>query len=219
MTNHLMLPTSIDTVVFDHDGTLVDSIPIVLAATNEVLTQRGLAPATPDKIIDGMIHSTAIRLGLLTGIKDIQEMFFMAQRYRHLALKHANQAHLYPGILDMLEAITNRGRSQAVVSNSEGAFIRSILTRTGAAPHFRIMIGEDDMIAPKPDPRGLLDSLGGISPARAAYVGDSSTDLSTARAAGMKAIGVTWGTHTRAEMEALNFDALVDSPLELAALF
>jgi phosphoglycolate phosphatase len=142
----------------------------------------------------------------------------MARRYGTLALERAPLATLYPGILEMLRVLAARGRAQAVVSNSEGAFIRSILGRLGAAPHLRVMIGEDDMPAPKPDPRGLLASLGPVPPHRAVYVGDSGTDLATARAAGLRAIGVTWGTHSRQELEPMGFDALVDTPLELAYL-
>lgn len=208
----------IDTVVFDHDGTLVDSIPVVVAASNGVLAAWDLPPAAPDRIVAGMIHPTALRLGLLAGVTDRPSQVAMAERYGVLALEQATQATLYPGILEMLQTLASRGRTQAVVSNSAGAFIRSILGRLGAAPHFLAMIGEDDMPAPKPDPRGLLASLGGSSPHRAVYVGDSSTDLATARAAGLRAIGVTWGTHSRMELASMGFDALVDTPLELAHL-
>ena len=75
------------------------------------------------------------------------------------------------------------------------------------------------MPAPKPDPRGLhrILLMAGCDPRRAMYVGDSRTDLETARAAGLKAVGVTWGAHPRVEMEELGFDALVDEPSQLLA--
>ena len=207
-----------EVVIFDHDGTLVDSIPVVVKATNEVLLSLGLPPATPDTIVAGMIHATGHRLGLLAGVGEAEGQRPLVRAYVRAALAHANQAGLYPGIEAMLRILACRGRTMAVVSNSEGAFIRSILTRLGVASAFRALIGEDDMVAPKPDPRGLLAALNGTARSRAVYVGDSSTDLATARAAGVRAIGVTWGTHTRKELEALNFDALVDTPLELARL-
>jgi len=208
----------IDTVVFDHDGTLVDSIPVVVAATNGVLLRWGFPPADPDRIVAGMVHPTAQRLGLLAGIQDRQDRLALARAYGPLALKHAELAMLYPGIEELLSILADQGRFQAVVSNSEGAFIRSILTRLGVVSRFRVLVGEDDMAAPKPDPRGLLASLCGSAKDRAVYVGDSSTDLATARAAGIRAIGVTWGTHSRAELEPLSFDALVDTPSQLACL-
>ncbi|GLH71760.1 hypothetical protein GETHLI_02620 [Geothrix limicola] len=205
-------------VMFDHDGTLVDSLPTVVSASNGVLREMGLAPASWSQIIAGMVHPTAQRLGLLAKEESrfIQEQ--MAHRYSQLALENAVLASLYPGIPKLLQALSRRDLLLGVVSNSRGAFIRSILDRLGVAPHFAVIVGEDDMPAPKPDPRGLLAALGAIPPQRAVYVGDSSADLATARHAGMRAIGVTWGTHSRAEMESLPFDALVDTPDELAAL-
>lgn len=208
----------IQAVMFDHDGTLVDSLPTVVSASNGVLRELGLAPAPWSQIIAGMVHPTAPRLGLLAREESryIQER--MAHRYSELAMENSVLASLYPGIQELLEVLSHRSIFMGVVSNSRGAFIRTILQRLGVAQHFAVMAGEDDMPAPKPDPRGLLASLGMIPPLRAVYVGDSSADLDTARRAGIRAIGVTWGTHTRAELESLDFDALVDTPGELAAL-
>lgn len=209
----------IDAVMFDHDGTLVDSIPAVISASNGVLWERGLEKADAGRIVAGMIHPTAQRLGLLAGIDDPAARENMARRYSQLALHHADLAELYPGVRGAVETLADRGFRLGVVSNSRGAFVRTILHRLGVADSFASMVGEDDMPAPKPDPRGLLAALGAVPPARAVYVGDSSADLQTARNAGMRAIGVTWGTHSRSELEPLGFDALVDSPQALAGLF
>lgn len=198
----------------------MDSISVVVTASNEVLRECGLPPAQPGRIVEGMIHPTARRLGLLTGIQEPEARMALARSYGVLALKHACQAELYPGIGTMLGILADRGRCMAVVSNSEGAFIRGILTRLGVAARFRVMIGEDDMEAPKPDPGGVLAALAlcGRNPGRTAYVGDSATDLATARAAGVRAIGVTWGPQSRAELEPMGFDALVAGPAELVDL-
>ena len=198
----------------------MDSISVVVTASNEVLRECGLPPALRGRIVAGMIHPTARRLGLLTGIREPEAELAMARSYGVFAMKHAGQAELYPGIRSMLGALADRGRHMAVVSNSEGAFIRGILTRLGVAARFRVMIGEDDMEAPKPDPGGPLAALAvcGGNPGRTAYVGDSATDLATARAAGVQAIGVTWGPQSRAELEPLGFDALVATPAELVDL-
>lgn len=208
----------IDAVMFDHDGTLVDSIPAVISASNGVLWERGLGKADPGRIVAGMVHPTARRLGLLAGIDDPAAQENMAHRYSQLALHHADLAELYPGVREAVETLAGRGFLLGVVSNSRGAFIRTILHRLGVADSFAAMLGEDDMPAPKPDPRGLLAALGAVPPDRAVYVGDSSADLETARNAGIRAVGVTWGTHSRSELEPLGFDALVDSPQALAAL-
>lgn len=217
MESFLRHTRPVEAVLFDHDGTLVDSLPIVVRATNAVLHECGLPPATARTIVKGMIHPTARRLGLLAGSEDPA----LASRFAALALEHAGLAVLYPGIASLLEALAGRSLALAVVSNSEGAFIRSVLGRLGVASRFRALVGEDDMPAPKPDPRGLLAALAacGSGLDQALYVGDSAADLLTARAAGMRVIGVTWGSHARAELESLGFDALADTPAELADLF
>jgi phosphoglycolate phosphatase len=204
-------------VVFDHDGTLVDSLAVVVQASNQVLAAFGKAPKPAPEIVAGMIHPTAPRLGLLAGITDPRVQKNLARLYGELALRSSKLAILYPGIEEMLTAIDCLGISQAVLSNSEGIFIRSILERLGVASLFVGLVGEDDMPAPKPDPRGLLAILrrAGCEPSQAVYVGDSRTDLQTARAAGIRAIGVSWGAHARRELEELGFDVLVDSPSEL----
>jgi phosphoglycolate phosphatase len=205
-------------VVFDHDGTLVDSLPVVVQASNQVLMAFGKEPKPAPEIVAGMIHPTAPRLGLLAGIADPRIQKDMARRYDELALRGSGLAILYPGVDEMLATIGSLGMSQAVLSNSAGAFIRAILERLRVASRFISIVGDDDMPAPKPDPRGLLAILrkAGCEPSQAAYVGDSRTDLQTARAAGIRAIGVSWGAHSRKELEELGFDVLVDSPLELA---
>jgi phosphoglycolate phosphatase len=88
------------------------------------------------------------------------------------------------------------------------------------ASHFVSLVGDDDMPAPKPDPRGLLGILerAACPGSCAVYVGDSRTDLQTARAANIRAIGVSWGAHARHELEALEFDAIVDTPPQLVTV-
>jgi phosphoglycolate phosphatase len=204
-------------VVFDHDGTLVDSLAVVVQASNQVLAAFGKDPKLAPEIVAGMIHPTAPRLGLLAGIADPRIQDDMARLFGELAMRSSNLALLYPGIEEMLAAIGRLGMSQAVLSNSAGIFIRSILERLGVASRFIGLVGADEMPAPKPDPRGLLALLrrAGCEPSQAAYVGDSRTDLQTARAAGVRAIGVTWGAHPRKELAELGFDVLVDSPSQL----
>jgi phosphoglycolate phosphatase len=212
--------TAVDLVVFDHDGTLVNSLPVVVEASNEVMASFGYERKPGAEIVAGMVHPTAPRLGLLAGTTDLGIQHKMARLYGELALRCSGSAALYPGMEGLLKDLQGLGRSLAVLSNSEGLFVRTILERLGVAKYFFCLMGEEDMPAPKPDPRGLQRILerAGCEAQRAMYVGDSRTDWETARAAGLKAIGVTWGAHPRAELEALGFAALVDEPAQLFAL-
>jgi phosphoglycolate phosphatase len=204
-------------VVFDHDGTLVNSLDVVVHASNQALASLGKAPKPAAEIVAGMVHPTAQRLGLLAGITDPDTQVVLARTYDALAVRSSERATLYPGIAEMLETVERMGARQAVLSNSAGAFIRTILRRLGVADRFFSLTGDNDMPAPKPDPRGLLAVLraADCDARRALYVGDSKSDLLTARAAGVGAIGVTWGAHRRSELAPMGFDRLVDSPSEL----
>jgi len=207
-------------VVFDHDGTLVNSLPVVVKASNETMKAFGFAEGTFERIVADMVYPTAPRLGRLAGVEDPERHQRMAEVYGRLALEHSELAVLYPGIETLLASLETRGVPQAVVSNSQRIFIETILRRLGVAGRFACMVGECDMPAPKPDPTGLFDAIRtmGVAPGEAVFVGDSCTDLETARQAGVRAIGVTWGAHTRSELKPLGFDALVDAPQELLAL-
>jgi phosphoglycolate phosphatase len=211
---------SVDLVVFDHDGTLVNSLPVVVEASNEVMAAFGCERKPAAVIVAGMVNPTARRLGLLAGTADLGIQQKMARLYGKLAIGFSGLAKLYPGIEGLLEDLKGLGLPLAVLSNSEGIFVRTILERLEVARYFFSLAGEEDMPAPKPDPRGLhrILELAGCGPQRAVYVGDSRTDMETARAAGLKAIGVTWGAHPRVELEELGFAALVDEPAQLFAL-
>jgi len=213
-----MIP--VDLVVFDHDGTLVNSLPVVVEASNEVMAAFGYEGKSWAEIVAGMVHPTGPRLGLLAGTLDLAIQKNMARLYGELALRSSELAELYPGIEGLLTDLKGLGLPLAVLSNSEGIFVRTILERLDVDRYFFRLTGEEDMPAPKPDPRGLrrILELAGCEPQRAVYVGDSRTDLETARAAGLQAIGVTWGAHVRVELEDLGFDALVDEPSQLFSL-
>jgi phosphoglycolate phosphatase len=212
--------SAVDLVVFDHDGTLVNSLPVVVVASNEVMAAFGYERKPAAEIVAGMVHPTAPRLGLLAGTSDLGIQQKMARLYVELALRSSALAELYPGIEGLLGDLQGLGLPLAVLSNSAGIFVRTILDRLEVARYFFRLTGEEDMPAPKPDARGLhqILDLAGCGPQRAVYVGDSRTDLETARAAGVQAIGVTWGAHPRAELEDLGWNALVDEPSQLFAL-
>ncbi len=209
-------------IVYDHDGTLVDSIAVVEAATNATLRARGFATCTRSQITRGMVLHTAERMGHHAGVAEPALQRAMAQDFYAQALVQVDRATAYPGIATMLGRIRTLGIPQGLVSNNQGIFVRACLPRVGLMPYLYpgAVLGEEDMPAPKPDPRGVLAVLRTLDadPARSWYVGDASTDLHLARAAGMTAIGVTWGTTPRAQLATMGFDALVDAPEQLAEL-
>lgn len=207
-------------VLYDHDGTIVDSLAVVVAATNAVLVAEGFAPAPPEAVIAGMVLPTGPRMGSHTGERDPGRQQQLAQAFYAAAHRLPHLAKPYPGIAALLAALHTAGIGQGVISNNQGRFIRVVTATLGLDPWLAVQIGEEDMPAPKPDPRGLLLAATrlGCDPARCWFVGDAGPDARAARAAGMRAIGVTWGTHPRSELATLGFDQLVDHPDEIRAL-
>lgn len=212
--------TPIAGVLFDHDGTLVDSIPVIVAATNRVFAAHGHPRLTAEQIVPGMVLPTGQRLGRHFAVSDVAAQRELAQAFYAAARDLGpGLATLYPAVQDGLCALAATGLRLAVVSNNEGVFVRAVTAALGIAQHFSTILGEEDMPAPKPDPSGPLLAAAKLclAPAACCFVGDSRPDADAARDAGMRSIGVTWGTHGRAEMLGMGFTVVVDSVGELTA--
>ena len=207
-------------IIYDHDGTLVDSLAVVVAATNATLVARGFSERPAPEIIKGMAHPTIPRLALHAGIADARLLATMADEfYAHMhALPHL--CRVYAGVPEVLAAVAGRGLPQGLVSNNSGRFVRLALTHLGLVDHFRSILGEENVPAPKPDARGALLAAQecGVDPTACWFVGDSPADREAARGAGMRSIGVTWGIHDQDEMAAMGFDQLIDHPRQLLDL-
>jgi phosphoglycolate phosphatase len=208
-------------LVFDLDGTLVDSSRDIAAAANAALGRLapGTAPIPLDAVLsfvgEGarlLVERCLAHTGLGLSADEVLRVYLECYAERLL-----DTTHLYPGVAEALDAL--EGTSLAVLTNKPGDLSRAILEGLGVAPRFARVWGAGDVKARKPDPEGLrrLMSELGASAAETWMVGDSATDVEAARAAGVKAAGVTWGFHPRGLREA-GPDRLFDDPRELAAL-
>jgi HAD superfamily hydrolase (TIGR01509 family) len=205
-------------ILYDFDGTLVNSLAIVVAATNAVLAAHQ-APARPKaEIIAGMLYPTGQRIGGLLGITDPDGQKRLTAEFGAAAHRvSAGNAFAYDGIASALAGFATAGFPQGVVSNNDGRLVRRLLADLGLAAHIAVAFGEEDMPAPKPDPRGLLLATERLGAAvdECIYIGDTSVDQRTASAVGMRCIGVAWGITPRSVLERAGFTALVDTPMEL----
>ncbi len=209
-----------DLVVFDLDGTLVDSAGDLAASINATL--HHFAPATPPVPLErvrafvgdgaAMLVARTLAAARVDVSKDAALPVFL-ECYRARLL---DTTVLYPGVRELLDAL--RDRKLAVLSNKPGDMSRHILEGLGVAGRFDRICGAGDVPAKKPDPAGLQMLLrdAGIPPAAAVLVGDSAIDVRTGRAAGVRTVGVTYGFDP-ASLKASPPDLLIDDLRELAA--
>jgi len=200
----LKLPDDIDAILFDWDGTLSDSVPLVTKATNKILAAHGYATVTEAQIHDGMRFPTAERLlyhmGLL-GEDLLARARAMADEFYAAAdeLGHRYVA-LFPGVLEMLEALDADGMPMAVVTNNRRTTASELIRHAGLPESLAVVIGEEDVIRPKPDPEGVFRAIAAlearagrpIAPGRTVFVGDSQSDAGAATASGVVGVGAGW---------------------------
>jgi phosphoglycolate phosphatase len=211
----------IGAVIYDFDGTLVNSLSVVVAATNAVLVAHGKPARPAPEVIAGMVHPTGQRVGGLLGIDDPAIQADLAGAFYHAAHRLCEgNAFVYSGIAAAMAEVAGLGLPQGVLSNNQGTLVRRLLDHLDLAHHVAVAFGEEDVPAPKPDPRGvrLAAERLGHAPSTCVYVGDTPGDLHTAHAAGMRCIGVSWGITPRAVLARENFSALIDHPRELASV-
>jgi phosphoglycolate phosphatase len=167
------------------------------------------------EIRHSMVLATTERLALNAGKPDDLELGGrMAEVWFEIADQLALvETHAYDGIHGLVQKLHQLGLRQAVLSNNSGILVRKILANRNLIEYFPIVFGEEDVPEPKPDARGLQSILRAwqFEPDEVLFVGDSASDIGTAERAGCQTLGVTWGAHTRKELEPMMWDTLVDT--------
>ncbi len=210
-------------VIFDLDGTLLDTLDDLADSANRVLDQLGFPTHSVDAfryfVGDGV--GELVRQMLPEDRRDRQTMADITDGYRREYGQHWNvKTRPYDGIEAMLDELTARGVRIAVLSNKPDVYTQQCVSELLSSWRFDPVIGHHDGIPRKPDPAGafqIADRLE-LSPAEIAYVGDTGTDMQTAVAAGMFAIGVVWGFRPEEELRSNGADAIAAEPRELIGL-
>jgi phosphoglycolate phosphatase len=215
-------------LVFDLDGTLIDSSRDLAGAVNEARGRMGLGPLSHAQVMTfiGNGARELVRRGIsfesgAPGDDEIDRAlgFFREHYAQHLL----DETQPYPGVrqtLDILAARTDGPpRALAVLTNKPLRFTRPILDGLGLARYFRFIYGEDSFPTNKPDPAGLLSILRdtGAAPQETLVIGDSGIDVRTARNAGARVCGVTYGLSS-SQLSACPPDILLETLLDLPAL-
>jgi phosphoglycolate phosphatase len=213
---------AVQAIIFDLDGTLVDSAEDLRAALNTLLGELSLRPIEANEI-KGMIGDGVLKLverALAATNGDPEQRDFLLPRF--LAIYQANPATLtrcYPGVLETLDALQRKGFRLAVVTNKPVFATKKILEALSLAQFFPVVVGGDSLPQRKPDPAQLLEAAQqlGVNVDQTLMVGDNIHDVEAAHAAGMRCIAVSYGYHHRPPSE-FNADRLIDRFDELPSL-
>ncbi|MFI5362874.1 MAG: HAD family hydrolase [Elusimicrobiota bacterium] len=211
-------------VLFDLDGTLLDTLSDIANCVNRLRLDSGLRPH-PRAAYRGFVGNGVVRLmkrafppRVLRG----SGLTALTRRFEILyAARCLDEAAPYPGVVRMLDALRRRRLPLAILSNKPQRFTNRCVDELLPGRRFAVVLGARPGVPLKPDPAGALAAARAlrIDPAEIAYVGDTGVDMKTARAAGMFPIGVLWGFRGAAELKRGGARVLIRRPGELPSLF
>ncbi len=209
-------------LIFDLDGTLVDSLPGIAASLNRTLSAHGLQGHS-DAMVRGFIGNGLRNLIMCAAPQGADPTLIesLLGLYRKdYDLSWASGTHIYPGIHHMLGELRTSGFTMSVLSNKVHAFTVEMTRSIFPSIHFSAVLGQREGAPHKPHPAGALQiaEMLGTAPENCVVIGDSTMDIETATNAGMRSIAVSWGYHDRARLLAAGAEKIIDSPSELPPL-
>ena len=213
---------AVQAIIFDLDGTLVDSAEDLRAAVNRLFGELGLRPIEADEI-KAMIGDGVLKLverALVAANADPAQKDMLLPRF--LEIYQANPAtrtRCYPGVAETLKVLQHRAFRLAVVTNKPVLATNKILEALSLSEFFPVVIGGDSLRKRKPDPAQLFEAAQqlGVNVDQTLMVGDNIHDVEAAHAAGMRCVAVSYGYHHRPPSE-FNADRLIDRFDELPSL-
>jgi phosphoglycolate phosphatase len=211
-------------VIFDFDGTLANSIEDIADSMNQVLEENNFPTH------DYATYKTFVGRGIRTLVekslplenrdaKEIEKNFDrMMQVYDENCIV---KTCLYPGIKDLLDALSERGIKISVFSNKANELTQKVVKVLLADWKLEYVLGAGGDIPRKPDPKGaiLISEKMGIDPSELMYIGDSGVDMATAQNSGMHAVGVLWGFRDMEELLTNGAQTILEKPMDLMSSF
>jgi len=210
-------------VIFDLDGTLLDTLEDIADSMNSVLERFGYPTHDIEAykyfVGDGFRNLVLRALPEDDRTDENIEKGFIAVRDEY-SRRWSNKTKPYPGISTMLDGFASRGIKLAVLSNKSDDFAKLMIKKFLPDWEFSAVFGERQGIPKKPDPAGALEiaDLLGVRTDECLYLGDTGVDMRTASAAGMFAVGVLWGFRQADELLANGADVLINEPPEALGL-
>jgi pyrophosphatase PpaX len=210
---------TLTTFLFDLDGTLIDSVRLILDSYHYTTTKHGLRPRTDAEWLAGL--GTPLRVQFAPYADSPERMAELIASYREYNLaNHDQQVTPYPGVVEAVRRIHREGKRLGLVTSKNRSGAERGLRVAGLEGIFEVIVGADDVVNPKPDAEPVLKALTllGVGAAGTVYIGDSVHDMESGRAAGVKTAAVLWGPFGREELERTRPDWWLERPGELVGL-
>ncbi len=210
---------TISAVIFDLDGTLLNTLADIADSANETIRQFGVEPHPVESyrlfvgnglqtLIERIMPKNSTADTLERGVETFRAIY---QRRWH------EKTRPYPGIVEMLDSLQRAGIKIAILSNKPDTFTQTCVHHFFPSINFQAVSGKKDDVPLKPDPQSTFSMLRTLSvvPEQSMFVGDSAVDIRTGIGAGMSTIGVSWGFRTESELREAGAGLVVSSPEDL----
>jgi pyrophosphatase PpaX len=201
------------TVLFDLDGTLIDSIRLILDSYHHTMATHGLPARSDTDWLAGL--GTPLTVQLREWACDPERMELLIETYREYNIRnHDSMVTAYPGVVEMVRTIHRAGHRTGLVTSKNRTGALRGLRRVGLEEEIDLIVGADDVTHPKPDPQPILLALEqlGEEAGQTIYIGDSIHDMESGRAAGVATGAVLWGPFDRAHLESTHPTHWLDHP-------
>ncbi len=204
-----------DPILFDLDGTVIDSVALIRESHRHAVSAV-LGTTLPDETLVALVGRPLIDQMRAFSVDHADELLRVYREWNHA---HTHQLlGAYEGMDQLLTELRAHGRTLGIITSKSGPTVDLAFDVLPLRHHFTVVITAEDTERHKPDPAPIHAAIKrlGADPKRACYVGDAPFDVQAAQAAGVTAIGVTWGFFTRDVIESLSPDVIVDTTDALA---
>ncbi|MCD4708886.1 MAG: HAD family hydrolase [Candidatus Sabulitectum sp.] len=208
-----------DAVIFDLDGTLINSIPDIVSVVNSVIEQIGMTERTEDQVKTGVGFGVEHLLRTLGVPEQWNSPLAMEVEGLYARLKNS-KAFLYPGVREMIAELTGAGIVMGILSNKPQRGLEISVANHLSFADFKSIRGSEIGRPAKPSPDTLLKMLEEqeLSPRSVLMVGDGEPDVLVSRAAGVDCLSVLWGFRTRKQLEDAGADRFADTPADVVSV-
>ena len=209
----------LQTALFDLDGTLIDSIRLILDSYHHTLTQHKLPGRTDEEWLRGVGTPLHVQFSEWRELPEV--LAAMIATYREYNLKHHDRmVTVYPGVVDAIREIKAAGIQTGLVTSKNRLGAVKGLTLVGLEALMDVLVCADEVTNPKPHPEPVEKAVAllGAEPSTTVYVGDSIHDMHSGRAAGVKTAAALWGPFGRAHLESAAPDFWLETPADLVSL-